>query len=258
MFIKRAAADARLTDKNNLLRRPPIKDTCETSDEEEAAAALALHGPPYVAPVSSIAPSIAPSITQPEPLIKEELPILKELDGLLNPQARTLVHPYKYKRDAQVAIGETALILGPQAASGVFGLGPGGAQAEVYSEGRQSWGSGGQPGKIIPEVYQRLQKSKQDIAEKAARRLESTLDAITPEKLTAVHKVDVLARVGKDMAIILDKVSPKEGPNEGGVHFHIFRPEFKQENHYETVNLGSSVPDSGSDRSGSNSGSDRK
>lgn len=248
MFIKRAQADARLSDKNNLLRRPDARrDSCETTDEDERLAEEALHGVKPEAtrqekPDSSQGDGeIAESITD-EPRVKDELPILKELDDLLNPHAHSVRNPYRGNRDSQVAIGETAIILGPKVASSIFGLGPEGTQAEAYSEGKAGWGDG-RGGKVIPEVWQRLQKSKQNIAEKAASRLESTLDAITPGKLKAINKVETLARVGKDMAIIIEKVTPKETGPDGGVHFHIFRPEFKQENHYETVTLASSVPE---------------
>lgn len=242
MFIKKAAADARLNDKSNILRR---KDSCETTEEDERRAEEAFNAlkpeatrqekPAVVAQDEEIVESV-----KEEPRVKDELPILKELDGLLNPHAHSVRQPYRMNRDSQVAIGETAIILGEKAAGGIFGLGP--DQAEAYSEGKRGWGTSKGHGDVIPEVWQRLQKSKQAIAEKAALRLESTLDAITPEKLKVISKVETLARVGKDMAIIIEKVTPKDTGSDGGVHFHIFRPEFKQENHYETVTLASSVP----------------
>jgi hypothetical protein len=45
------------------------------------------------------------------------------------------------------------------------------------------------------------------------------------------------------MAIVMEKVSPKEHADEGGVHFHIYRPEISNINNYETIEVGSNLKD---------------
>lgn len=163
--------------------------------------------------------------------------ILKHLDGLLQP-GKPGHHPnasrYKGHIDAQVAIGETELILGAAHAAPLFGLQD--QQTARYGDGTTN---------VLrpnPVVKKRIEESKERIAQLAADRLQSTLDCLTPVKLSSIKRATNLSKVGKDMATILEKVTPKGGAGEEHVHFHIFRPEQMQVNNYQVVNLGGAVP----------------
>jgi hypothetical protein len=49
-----------------------------------------------------------------------------------------------------------------------------------------------------------------------------------------------MIQVAKGLSGIIKDVTPKDSDGqEGGVHFHIYRPEQNEESHYEVVEVGS-------------------
>jgi hypothetical protein len=79
---------------------------------------------------------------------------------------------------------------------------------------------------------------KDRLAIKAGKRLSATLRLLSDEKLENVTKASELSAIAKDMATVMDKVSPKEAVDAGGVHFHIWAPETSESSEYETVEVG--------------------
>lgn len=242
MFVTRRDAETRLSSPANALRK---KDACLSDNDREIPNTVDI---PDAAVLHDVPPAPLPASAEEYYEESDELPesthpddqtmgpMLDKLDHLLNPRVAGRAR-YMGNLASQVAIAETDLILGQAATSNIFDLAT--AQVQAYREGNGTTG-GRSPNS---ELKRRIEKSKEVIAEKAAARLDATLDALTPVKLSQVKRATNLAKIGKDMAVILEKVSPKESGEEKGVHFHIFRPEFKQENHYETVNLPASVID---------------
>lgn len=242
MFIKKDAAKQRLEDPNNLLRKPRPNSTRldkdgKTEEERRSEEIAERANRSARAKKDSEVPDPEGADGEEETDFSEDENIIQLLDPLINPNAYREKNPYKMNRPAQLAIAETGLMLGEKTAGRLFGLGD--QQVARYEEGRM--GNGVQKGKYIPELVVALKKSKEQIAQKAASRIETTLDILTEDRIKRVKKAVDVAKIGKDMAVILDKVSPKEQTGEGGVHFHVFVPEIRQENTYQIVNLGGSA-----------------
>lgn len=171
-----------------------------------------------------------------------ELPCLTDLDNLddlineghkashVSPDGRQRAH-YKGCRESQKAIGEVSALLGPTQASSLFGASI--PQTFAYGEGQRS--SNEAMGEI-PELKVHLGQVKMQIAMTASRRLRRIVKAITPKKIDAITSPIELTRMGKDMATIVDKMSPRD-LSDLGATLHIYRPETQNVNQYNIVNV---------------------
>lgn len=224
MFVSKEEAKARLTDSANLFRF-------------ESEATLPIEAP-APAPEEQTVDEILDVLEEQTPKTAQETLGLDQLDKLIRPivgKAR-----YRGKMDAQIAIAETSLILGPVAAGRAFGLHP--SQVSAYAAGADT--TTGQAGQFNlknprPERLARINVMKERLAIKAGRRVNSCLELLTDEKLQAVTEASTLAHIAKDMATVLDKVTDKKATDEGGIHFHLYRPESAPESKYETIEVGS-------------------
>ncbi len=145
---------------------------------------------------------------------------------------------YVGNREAQKAIGEVDALLGPTAASGIFGNTP--PQAQAYGDGLQT------PSKIldkqIKEVYEHVNLVKLSIARSASLKLKKIVDCINDERIEEIQSPVVLARLGKDMASIVERVSPRDAREEDRSIFHIYRPEVATNDQYNIVNVSIAPP----------------
>ena len=145
---------------------------------------------------------------------------------------------YVGDRQAQRAIGETDALLGPTFTSRIFGNTP--PQAQAYGDGLQT------PSKIlnkqIKEVRDHVEMVKLDIARSASRKLKKVVDCINEERIEAIESPLLLARLGKDIAAIVDRVSPRDQREEDRSIFHIYRPEVASHDEYNIVNISVAPP----------------
>lgn len=233
MFISQREADERLRDDRNLFRDPEA----------------------VVRPVEII----NPEIIEPEPARSPNSPhkdmrdaddsdlSLSNLDRLLSPRLHRS-KPYT-NIDDQAAIAETAILIGPRQTGYIFDRSAG--QEEKMSRGFTS-------GQAVfdhapkPELVSRISQIKERLAEKAADKLDSTLNALTPSKIGEIKRATNLSKVAKDMAVILDKCTEHKDQDRAGAVFHIFRPEIVQENYYTTVQVGPSLPSGSAESRSSN------
>ncbi len=145
---------------------------------------------------------------------------------------------YVGNREAQKAIGEVDALLGPTAASGIFGNTP--PQAQAYGDGLQT------PSRIldkqIKEVYEHVNLVKLSIARSASLKLKKIVDCINDERIEEIQSPVVLARLGKDVASIVERVSPRDAREEDRSIFHIYRPEVATNDQYNIVNVSIAPP----------------
>lgn len=240
MFISREEADARKNSTENFLSPNYIPPTLDPWDG-------GLSPQPF--PVSSPdkpknLPDTSSSVPEPSSSNNDDVGPTHDvmarstIDALL----KGTVDPYGEKKsngtlrgqiDTQIAVGTTGVLLGPTASSHLFGLSK--EQVRAYQNGM------GSTAEYTDEPHnktrsERMKTVKDTLAEMAAGRLESALVALTDDKIEKEKYATGIARVAKDMAIIIDKVT-KNDVEEQGIHFHIFRPEMKTVAQYNTVHL---------------------
>lgn len=238
MFVSRAAAAARLgSDKNRLrpIDAPASPISPPSSYDIKFDPALEATEIPDVDDYAD--PDFTTEVEAGEP--KEEkssIMELSELDKLINPRA---AFPYRGKLEAQVGIAQTTILLGTGNAGRIFGISD--KQSEAYSKGYRSGAELGlNPSRSTPpkpELRRRINILREEIAEQAAGKLRSTLGMLTDEKLSRIQKATNITKVARDLATVLERATPKEDENRGGVHFHIYRPDMQAAHDYETVTI---------------------
>ena len=214
MFISQRAAQERLTSKRNVFRDKDAPEIVETVD----------------------VPEIPREPEEPE--LDDRLLDMDKLDALINFNPRNKM-PYRGKEDAQAAIGQTSLVIGDRSAGALFGLSQ--EQTRAYGQALTSLNdiTEGTPPK--PGLKRKVEEFREILAAKAAGRLGNALDMLDEAKLSKVKRATNLSRIAKDMAVIVEKVSPKDDSAEGGVHFHIYKPEIQVEQNYQVVTVGSAL-----------------
>ena len=229
MFVSQKQAEARLKEERNIFRDSASEGGTNESSQSNS---LIIESPDAGSEVSEMGEEA--EVEDDSPTIS-----LSHLDDLLFPKLRGRAN-YRGKLESQVAIAETELIAGPSMTARTFGLSV--PQTQAYSEGLRS--TNNITGNIPPkqELLQRINKTKELLAVKAAGRLDMTLNALTPQKISQIKRATNLSKVAKDMSVIMDKCTPKEESDKGAVHFHVWRPEIKNESNYVTVNVGPSLP----------------
>jgi hypothetical protein len=91
------------------------------------------------------------------------------------------------------------------------------------------------PNKALEKV---INEQKRQVRDLAFEKLTKALGLISDDKLMAITDATKLARLSKDLSGVVDKVLPKEQGIPGGVHFHVWRPEMRTEETYDTIVVG--------------------
>ena len=103
------------------------------------------------------------------------------------------------------------------------------------SKGMTSY-EGGKNDKLIDDINSSLQ-APNDLA---LAKLTAVLTAITPEKITRISKVKDLATIASQLAGVAKSTQPivkDEKGTDSSASLVVYAPNFKQENHYETVRV---------------------
>jgi hypothetical protein len=145
---------------------------------------------------------------------------------------------YVGDREAQKAIGETDALLGPSITSRIFGNTP--PQAQSYGDGLQT--PSHKLNKQIKEVREHVDIVKLSIARAASLKLKKIVDCINEERIEQIGSPVILARLGKDVAAIVDRVSPRDVHEEDRSIFHIYKPEVASHDEYNIVNISVAPP----------------
>lgn len=88
------------------------------------------------------------------------------------------------------------------------------------------------------DLKKEIDRQKKHVRDLAFEKLIKTLGLMSDDKLASVTDPTKLSRISKDLAVVVDKTTPKEEGPMGGVHFHVWRPEMRTEESYEVINVG--------------------
>jgi hypothetical protein len=163
--------------------------------------------------------------------------ILNDTNGIRNRQGNLTG-----MTDVQIAIGTTSAILGEKSAGSLYRLSR--EQSKAYELGESSKLDIDRGITRNPSRRQAMESIKDSLAERAASRLGVALDSLTSEKINQEKHAGNIARIAKDMAVVVDKVTKDNGQPEH-VHFHIFRPEMRTVRDYQTVQVHAASTPSG-------------
>jgi hypothetical protein len=89
----------------------------------------------------------------------------------------------------------------------------------------------------VAEVVEKSTDTRTQVREKASSRLASLFDSAISEENLATLKPREAISAAKDLATVIDRVTPKEGNSGNAVQFVIFAPRQKEEKEYETVDV---------------------
>jgi hypothetical protein len=148
----------------------------------------------------------------------------KSGDANLSPMMRTI-------------IGAAAKLDGPAAASKTFNVSD--RQASNLALGRKTRDEAINPNAAaeVVEVAEKAKSVNEQVKEKAGSRLASLFDGpISAENISTLKPREAIS-AAKDLATVIDRVSPKEREFGTGVQFVIFAPRQKEEDEYETIDV---------------------
>ena len=100
----------------------------------------------------------------------------------------------------------------------------------------RSQGHDGRP--ADEELSSLIENQRTKIRDAAFARLETVFDCLNETKIKKVEKARELSAIGLQIASIAEKMLPTDMKAEQNVHFHMFRPEVKNADQYETVEVG--------------------
>lgn len=238
MFITREAALQKLNSPDNPFSptKRGSKDWGRVVEVDESVSSdsgsSSSDNNPSSAPVPD-SPDADEMRSSPSPSAAEIRNILNQVNPAV---ARDRSQNLRGRTDVQAAIGQTSLIVGPRVAGSLFDRSV--PQTSAYEGGHGRWRDsvGAEKREPKPELVEKLSAFKEKLAYAAGRVLETSLDNLDEEKIKRMKKATSISKVAKDMAVIMDKVSKSDG-NEQSVHFHIYRPDMRSVNAYETVKI---------------------
>jgi hypothetical protein len=240
MFISKREAEERLAEQRNIFRTPHADAPPDTERVDEASVeresddgvdeSIQQKNLEHQGGKISGGPEASCAL--------DSGPSLAHLDALLSPRVNGRA-TYQGKPESQAAIAETNLILGNSTTRRLFGLSE--EQTYAYSKGLRSTADITNNVPPNPQLSNRINKIKSELAELAASRLASTLDALSPKKISEIKRATNLSKVAKDMAVILDKCTDNKEESRN-VHFHVFVPDAADISKYPTIDVGPSLP----------------
>jgi hypothetical protein len=165
-----------------------------------------------------------------EPVIHKDA--LKALDNILDPPKKLGRPKGQGNRsdELRATIGVTSKILGAKGANQLFETGL--QTPYANAQGKVSVG-----GEVKESLITEVKEQQDAIRNIAFNRLVFTLGLMDDDKLSAIQDATKLARVGRDLSTIVDKVTPKAEASSQSVHFHVYKPEARPENSYEVIDL---------------------
>lgn len=229
MFISEDEANKRLNSSKNVLTvidRGGASQDGETHDVE-----------PFVVPLEELIPAEDQSCKSAEGIL--EAPDGKLLRRLLGMKVSTgrYIGQKEMHKELQAATATTAQLVDTRTAAATFGTSYHHADElkHGYTNQQDRYNPATDPDADLAKVINRQKKEVRDLA---FEKLTKALGLISDDKLRAITDATKLARLSKDLSGVVDKVLPKESIQLGGVHFHVWRPEMREESTYETVVVG--------------------
>lgn len=146
-------------------------------------------------------------------------------------------------KELQAAVAVTAQIVNSGTAAQVFGTSYHHADELKHGFTNQIARYGDEdsspelPNKELERIVDRQKKEVRDLA---FEKLTKALGLMSDDKLEALTDVVKLSRVARDLSVVVEKTLPKDNTQIGGLHFHVWKPEMREEQSYETVSVGGS------------------
>lgn len=163
------------------------------------------------------------------------LKIAKQIDEGLDQKGRK-ANIRNRTTEENAAVGLTSLILGSTHSEEMFGVGV--PQQSLIRRGMTGSLDPKQGRAPKQDLLDSIYEHGKTASEKAFKKLFSTLDSLTDDKIKSVSKATDLAKIATSMARVVQSVTPKDsGDDHGGVHFHIWKPEQNQVDDYDTVEV---------------------
>lgn len=139
--------------------------------------------------------------------------------------------------EENASIGLTSLLLGSKATEGMTGVQQ--PQQSNITRGFTSPNDAAQGKAPKDELLDEIYSQGRVVTNLAFKKLVKSLELIDDDKLQKIQDPLKLVSAAKNLSGIVKDMTPKEGNvNEGGVHFHIYRPEQNEESHYDVVEVG--------------------
>jgi hypothetical protein len=233
MFISEATAQERIRSSQNILNRVkrddamddlgkiPLPAVVPSVDEEGVV------GEESAAPIVEILPAEDSDPISPKGLAK----LLAGDEEQLNRRRRTRT------LEEQSSIGLTAALISSYAAERMHDVSH--MQANNYEHGHTSTDARMSGKSPKEELQRRILEKNGLVVDMAFERLMKSLELMDDDKLAKIMKPEVLARIAGDMHRIVTNATPKDAEDSAqGVHFHIWKPEVKEESHYKVVTVG--------------------
>jgi hypothetical protein len=141
--------------------------------------------------------------------------------------------------EENASIALMGMLLGGRATEDMTGVG--GPQQHVLKEGYTGPVPHGQKKAPKDELLDEIYGQAREVTNRTFTKLIKSLDLIDDpnHRLQDIKDPAKLVGVAKSLSGIIKDVTPKDSnTNEGGVHFHIYRPEQNTEADYETIEVG--------------------
>jgi hypothetical protein len=226
MFISDEEASSRLKSSQNVL------NVINKGRAELPSTVPSAQDPPELPSVDEVEESLTSQYPEIEAALEApDGKFLRKILGM-NPSGRKLGIP-NMPREIQAAVATTAQVATITLAAETFGTSVHHAHELKHGYTNQASQYGGEaPDKQLAAIITQQKKQVRDLA---FEKLTKALGLITDDKLILVTDVVKLSRVARDLSGVVEKVLPKEATNTGGVHFHVWRPEMREESSYETI-----------------------
>jgi hypothetical protein len=235
MFISEQTANERLNSSRNVLTRVNKEESIDK-------------GVPHTLEPPSIE-TVEPS--QPEEIPREDQACRSAI-GIINPDMLLIkkmlgLAPQGRKQgvknapvEIQAAAATTAQLVSTRVAAREFDFSHHHAHElkHGYTNQEAQYNPGVEPNALLRQEVNHQKKMVRDLA---FEKLVKTLGLLDDDKLAALTDPVKIARVGRDLSTIHEKALPREEQNtNSGVHFHIWKPEQREEDSYPMVRVGAS------------------
>jgi len=177
------------------------------------------HGDDRPSPIEPLVPA-PPDLLDPD--------VIRHVERALKPTKQHLT-----PREAADAV-ITGQLIGRQSAADLFNVNHDHIRL-MTDHGKQGHNDLDKPNQSLVQI---IEGQRTKIRDLAFKRLNTVLECLDDSKIKKIDKARELAQVGSQLAIISEKMLPKEMSAEQTVHFHMYRPEVKKESDYEAVSVG--------------------
>lgn len=233
MFIDEQTAEARLRSSQNILNRVarespqidpadlilPETPNFEGSEESEPAMPVDLSG------------------LEGEP---EDLTSQEALARILSPEPEYLGRRRRLTNEERASIGLMGRILTERSAAAIGGISNG--HANNLTHGYTDGVARKEKRPPRADLVEMIEAGHKEIVELVFGKMELAIGIIDANTLKNVGALKA-SQIARNLSGIIDKAKPREVKDEGGqhAHFHIYRPEAREEDTYDTVVVNSTT-----------------